>query len=518
MERGRRHGLGGALQMTEQAGDIEDQRDLAGAEDGRAADAAQVLEHLAEGLDHGLQFAEQLIDDQAGLLPALADYDYVAPARAARAQAEMAVQGNARQRLAAQVEVALAELLGAGLHALGDHVQGNDKTVLADADLKTVDDRQRQRQADAEGATLAGQGIDLDDPAQLVDGAAHHVHADAASGEVGNLLGGGKPGLEDQPVDVRVGQLRIRVYQTLVDGLFENARGVQAATVILHFQHDHAGVVVGVEAQVALGGLARGQALGGGFDAMVDGVAHQVGQRVGDLVDHRLVQFGFAAAQAQLDLLAQLLADVADHPVETVEGFADFHHAQFQGGFADLFDVLVHRLDAFQAAAVAVASGVHLGPGGADHQLADEVDQLVELVRGDLDQAVVQWASVAADRGSFRRRIEGCLCRQQRFCRRHPQTISRHQAQGADVRDKLEHVLDFALAGGAAQAEFKAQVAGFRVELFQCRQGFADGLQLADFAQALEVAQERCRVEAVAKQLFGKTNRDLPIDERCLGG
>ncbi len=84
------------------------------------------------------------------------------------------------------------------------------------------------------------QRIDLDHPAQLVDGAAHHVHADPSSGEVGDLFGGGKAGLEDQQVDIRIAELGVRVDQALVDGLGENPRSVQAAPVVADFEHDHA--------------------------------------------------------------------------------------------------------------------------------------------------------------------------------------------------------------------------------------------------------------------------------------
>ena len=70
---------------------------------------------------------------------------------------------------------------------------------------------------------------------------------------------------------------------------------------------------------------------------MVHGVAHQVHQWVADFFDQRFIQLGFAAANHQADFLAQLVADVAHHAVEAVEGFADLHHAQLQGAVADIF-------------------------------------------------------------------------------------------------------------------------------------------------------------------------------------
>jgi hypothetical protein len=49
-----------------EAGDVEDQRDLAGAEDGEAADAFHAVEDESERPDDRLVFAHQRIDDQPG--------------------------------------------------------------------------------------------------------------------------------------------------------------------------------------------------------------------------------------------------------------------------------------------------------------------------------------------------------------------------------------------------------------------------------------------------------------------
>ena len=45
-------------------------------------------------------------------------------------------------------------------------------------------------------------GVDVDPAAQRLDVAAHDVHADAAAGDVGDLLGGREARLEDQLMDV----------------------------------------------------------------------------------------------------------------------------------------------------------------------------------------------------------------------------------------------------------------------------------------------------------------------------
>ena len=57
---------------------------------------------------------------------------------------------------------------------------------------------------------------------------------------------------------------------------------------------------------VPCSGLPLASALGRQLDAVVAAVAHQVGQRVGDLLDQALVELGGLALRHQLDLLAEL--------------------------------------------------------------------------------------------------------------------------------------------------------------------------------------------------------------------
>ena len=65
---------------------------------------------------------------------------------------------------------------------------------------------------------LPGFGCDLDAAAQRLDVAADDVHADAAAGDLGDLLGGREARLEDQRVDL-VGRGRCaRRDQAALDG------------------------------------------------------------------------------------------------------------------------------------------------------------------------------------------------------------------------------------------------------------------------------------------------------------
>ena len=55
-------------------------------------------------------------------------------------------------------------------------------------------------------APCSGRGADLDAAAELFDVAAHHVHADAAARDIGDLRRGAETGLEDEVVDFVVGE------------------------------------------------------------------------------------------------------------------------------------------------------------------------------------------------------------------------------------------------------------------------------------------------------------------------
>ena len=75
-------------------------------------------------------------------------------------------------------------------------------------------------------------------------------------------------------------------------------------------------------------------------------------ERVGEPLDHRLVEFGLLAGRRQIDLLAEIAREIVNEAAEAAEQRADRHHADAhhrvaqRGGQA--FDLLRH---AFCAAA-----------------------------------------------------------------------------------------------------------------------------------------------------------------------
>ena len=87
---------------------------------------------------------------------------------------------------------------GLARRTISTSVDGTATVVVAAAQHHDLRHRRRQRQHQLEAGALAGGGGGLDAAAHRVDLGAHDVHADAAAGQLGHLVGGGEAGREDQ--------------------------------------------------------------------------------------------------------------------------------------------------------------------------------------------------------------------------------------------------------------------------------------------------------------------------------
>jgi len=128
---------------------------------------------------------------------------------------------------------------------------------------------------------------------------------------------------------------------------------------------------------LAVTGLARGFAFFRGFHAVVDGVAHQVDQRVGQGLDKVFVEVGFFTHQFQVDFFLELASQVTNQAREATEDFLDrlhprLHHRGLQVG-SDHVEVrhgLLHgfvatvQAQAHQAVTHAARFGFRLGAPG----------------------------------------------------------------------------------------------------------------------------------------------------------
>ena len=135
----------------------------------------------------------------------------------------------------------------------------------------------------------------------------------------------------------------------MLDGFGADAREIEAAAVVGDFDDDVAALMPGRQADRALLRFAGGKTLGGGFEAVIGAVAHQMGQRVFDQFKHLAVELGLGAVHLELDLLVELGCKIAHDPRQLLPGVADrlhtrFHHAFLQLG-GDVGEALQRHLE-----------------------------------------------------------------------------------------------------------------------------------------------------------------------------
>src|SRR6185436_17067200 len=125
-------------------------------------------------------------------------------------------------------------------------------------------------QSELDDRAVAELGLDGGATAQVLDVAAYDVHADAAARNVGHGVRGGEARQKDQVADLVVGHHRVRIDQAFFTRLLKHLFGVDAAAVVANLDDDTAAALVGRHPDRALLALALGDAVGRGFDAVID--------------------------------------------------------------------------------------------------------------------------------------------------------------------------------------------------------------------------------------------------------
>ncbi len=191
----------------------------------------------------------------------------------------------------------------------------------------------RQRQRQEERRALARGGRDLHFPLPTAHLLAHHRQSHAAAGQLGDHPRGGQAGSEDQGDDTLGGEGAgfPRRQQPAPDGGFGHALVVDAPPVVLD-PNLQAGAADGQGQCNAAGPrLAARLALVRRLDAVADGVAHQVHHRVLQAVQHHAVGLRFESHHLEVDFLALIAGQVADHLTEALEYGRGGGHAGLPG-------------------------------------------------------------------------------------------------------------------------------------------------------------------------------------------
>ncbi len=170
---------------------------------------------------------------------------------------QLAVEVDQRQQVAAQtVHRRAVDLLDAALGLLAfqaDQLQQADLrdgiAVAAAGDGQGRDDGQGQGDLHLHRGAAPGPALDVDRAADLLDVGPHHVHADAAAGELRHLVGRREAGQEDQVDQLALVQAvgLLGRDQLGLDGLVADALRVDPPAVVGDLDDDLAPLVEGVQ-------------------------------------------------------------------------------------------------------------------------------------------------------------------------------------------------------------------------------------------------------------------------------
>src|SRR5690349_15903302 len=163
-----------------------------------------MLDHAADGLHDDLLRVEHFANDEAESRVAnLAHYYDIVLRTLSPRQTEECVEVRERQqRVAKAQELGAMDVLDrtafAHPHELDDADLRNREPFAGYADDQAGDDRERQRNPNANSGADTDTRRQLDDAADALDVAADDVHAHTASRDIRDFLGRREAGLEDQ--------------------------------------------------------------------------------------------------------------------------------------------------------------------------------------------------------------------------------------------------------------------------------------------------------------------------------
>ena len=192
---------------------------------------------------------------------------------------------------------------------------------------------------------------DVDGATDRLDIGFHDIHADPAARDARHLGGRREAGFEDELQDPLVGEQRggVGIDQAAGDGLCADRLHRDAGPVVLYLDRHLTTLVEGPQEKPARPRLAPRLAIGGRLDAMVDGISHQMRERIADALDQAAVEFGVGTVDDQLHFPSTGDCQVSHCPWKPVEHMLDRLHAGLDGrllkGIRDRVDPLDHAFE-----------------------------------------------------------------------------------------------------------------------------------------------------------------------------
>ena len=305
--------------------------------------------------------------------------------------------------------------MGGGPHQLDHGELRNGKALAGTFDDQRRDDRQGKRDLDDElGATPLHRG-QLDGAADLLDVGTHHVHADATAGDRRHGRRRREAGLEDVLLDLLLAH-RIELglaCNPVLDALLLDLFGGQAFAVIRDLDDDVTALVEGIEGHGPDLGLARLDAVGRDLQTMVGRIAHHVGERVLDQLQHLAIELRLRALHHQVDFLVEFVRQIPDDAGQLRPSIADRLHAGGHDAFLQLRNHVVQALQGRGELAFFLAAQDLQQLIARQDQLGDHGHQVLEHVYVDAQRLIgdrtflLGIGSLGFGRNGARRRCAG---------------------------------------------------------------------------------------------------------------
>ena len=220
------------------------------------------------------------------------------------------------------------QLVGFRAQHLFHHRRRNREACGCGANHQGLRHRERERQVDREARTPTRCTGDLHAPPDGAHFVAHHVHADAASGNLGHRFGAGKARKEHELHPLLLGERLVLGEQPLGYGPGAQPHPVDALPVVRELQHDFIRFLAKCDGDAPGLGLALRSARAGILDTVHEGVAQHVLQRRGDSLEHATVELDLPALDAELRLLAEIARRLAHHAMQPLRQAGKRHRAQ----------------------------------------------------------------------------------------------------------------------------------------------------------------------------------------------
>src|SRR5581483_2196105 len=178
-------------------------------------------------------------------------------------------------------------------------------------------------------------GVQFNTAARALNVALHDVHAHASARDVAYHLSRREAGLEDQLPHVLIGHGILDAHSAAAR-FRKDSIAMQAAAIVDDLDHDAAALMESAQRDRSRFGLAGRTASFWCLDAVIEAIAHQMGEWVGDLFDHAFVELGPLAYGLELHALTKLCCEVVNQPREAAEHECDQQHANRHHGLLQI--------------------------------------------------------------------------------------------------------------------------------------------------------------------------------------